>query len=201
MKNILFVGNSYTYYSDMPEKLFAPMAEQAGFPCAVTSVTVGGCCLHRFADAGDGPGKKLRAAIPGQRYDMVVLQEYGTQPVRDAEDFRRSVAALMALLGPQTDRFMLYATPGRKEGHPDLAKLGMTSAELTEKLARAYDAVGREFGLPVAHVGRAFLAHQAAHPAEELYDPDLLHPSLPGSKLAAREILRVMMEAYEGVTR
>ena len=29
MKNILFVGNSYTYYSDMPEALFAPMARAA----------------------------------------------------------------------------------------------------------------------------------------------------------------------------
>ena len=87
---------------------------------------------------------------------------------------------------------MLYATPGRKEGHPDLAELGMSSAEMAEKVAAAYDAVGEKFGLPVAQVGRVFLAHSG----EDLYDPDLLHPSLRGSTLAAEEILRVMMGEY-----
>jgi hypothetical protein len=196
MKHVLFVGNSYTYYSDMPEKLCAPMAEAAGFPCTVTSVTVGGCTLSRFADENDGPGKKLRDAIVGQRYDMVVLQEYGTGPVRDPESFEKSAAALMALLQPQAERFMFYATCGRKTGHPDLEKLGMTEAELDEALACAYDRAGTKLGLPVAHVGRAFLRHMAEHPGDELYDPDLLHPSLLGSTLAAREILQVMMEQY-----
>ena len=197
MKNILFVGNSYTYYSDMPEKLFAPMAEAAGFPCRVTSVTVGGCRLSRFADAEDVPGQKLREAIAGQHYDMVVLQEHGTGPVRDAASFEKSAAALMDLLGPQAERLMFYATCGRKTGHPDLEKLGMTEAELDEALARAYDKAGSQLGLPVAHVGRAFLRHMAQHPEDELYDPDLLHPSLLGSTLAAREILQVMMKAYD----
>ena len=27
---ILFIGNSYTYYHDMPERIFAPMAQEAG---------------------------------------------------------------------------------------------------------------------------------------------------------------------------
>ena len=70
----------------------------------------------------------------------------------------------------------------------------MTEAELTEALACAYDAVGEKFGLPVAHVGRAFAAYAAEHPAEELYDPDLLHPSLLGSTLAAETILREVLQ-------
>jgi hypothetical protein len=36
MKNILFIGNSYTYFNDMPEKIFAPRAEAAGYPANVT---------------------------------------------------------------------------------------------------------------------------------------------------------------------
>lgn len=196
MKSILFIGNSYTYYSDMPEKLFAPMAEAAGFPCRVTSVTVGGCTLERFADENDGPGKKLRKAIAGQQYDIVVLQEQGLRPATEPEVFRRSVEALLTFLKPQAQHFMLYATPGRKDGHGDLEKLGLTSAELTEQLAASYDTVGRAFGLPAAQVGRVFLARQAVCPDEELYDADLLHPSLAGSTLAAGEILRVMMREY-----
>lgn len=196
MKQILFIGNSYTYYSDMPEALFAPLAARAGLDCRVTSVTVGGCTLARFADETDGPGQKLRDAIAGQHYDLVVLQEHGTQPVRNPATFEKSVAALLRLLQPHAERFLLYATCGRKTGHKDLAMLGMTEAELNEALACAYDAVGEKFGLPVAHVGRAFVTYAAEHPEAELYDPDLLHPSLLGSTLAAEEILRQVLEAF-----
>ena len=194
MKNILFIGNSYTYYSDMPQALFAPLAARAGLDCRVTAVTVGGCTLARFADETDGPGQKLREAIAEQHYDLVVLQEHGTQPVRNPALFEQSVAALLRLLQPQAERFILYATCGRKTGHSDLEKLGMTEAALPEALACAYDAVGEKFGLPVAHVGRAFAAYAAEHPAEELYDPDLLHPSLLGSTLAAETILREVLK-------
>ena len=194
MKNILFIGNSYTYYSDMPQALFAPLAARAGLDCRVTAVTVGGCTLARFADETDGPGQKLREAIAEQHYDLVVLQEHGTQPVRNPALFEQSVAALLRLLQPQAERFILYATCGRKTGHPDLEKLGMTEAELTEALACAYDAVGAKLGLPVAHVGRAFAAYAAEHPEAELYDPDLLHPSHLGSTLAAETILREVLK-------
>ena len=194
MKHILFVGNSYTYYSDMPEKLFAPMAREAGVDCCVTSVTVGGCTLERFADENDSAGQKLRTAIAGQQYDLVILQEQGTQPVRNPVSFEKSAAALLALFRPQAEKFMFYATCGRKTGHQDLTVLGMTEAELNEALAQAYGAVGAKLGLPVAHVGRAFAAYAAEHPEAELYDPDLLHPSLLGSTVAAETILREVLK-------
>ena len=196
MKNILFVGNSYTYYSDMPEALFAPMAKAAGFECTVTMVAVGNCSLSRFADETDRAGQKLRDAIAGQHYDMVVLQEHGRRPVAEPAYFDDGLARLLRLLGPQAERFMLYATPGRQNGHADLRQLGMDCAEMTEQVAQAYDAAGEKYGLPVAQVGRAFLRYGAAHPEAELYDPDLLHPSMLGSALAAEEILRVMMGEY-----
>ena len=194
MMDILFIGNSYTYYSDMPEALFAPMAKKAGLDCRVSSVTVGGCTLERYVDENDSAGQKLRAAIAGQHYDLVILQEQGVRPAVAPELFFESAAALMQLLKGQAERFMFYATPGRKDGHADLLKLDMTGRELTEKLAASYDAVGQKFGLPVAHVGRAFLDYRAAHPAAELYDPDLLHPSLLGSTLAAEVILREILK-------
>ena len=89
----------------------------------------------------------------------------------------------------------------RPDGGPELsykaAQLGaqeVTEAELNEALAQAYDAVGAKLGLPVAHVGRAFAAYAAEHPEAELYDPDLLHPSLLGSTVAAETILREVLK-------
>lgn len=39
--NILFIGNSYTYYNDMP-KMLESLARAAGFYAEVASVTKGG---------------------------------------------------------------------------------------------------------------------------------------------------------------
>ena len=69
----------------------------------------------------------------------------------------------------------------------------MTSQEMTDSLAAAYDRAGEMFGIPVVHVGKAFVAYRQNHPEEELYDPDLSHPSLAGSCLAAQEILKAII--------
>ena len=40
--SLLLIGNSYTYYHDMPTELFARMAESAGYTLDVTAITKGG---------------------------------------------------------------------------------------------------------------------------------------------------------------
>ena len=120
MQKILFVGNSYTYYNDMPTALFVPKAEAAGFPCQVTAVTRGGWTLAKFADPNDEEGARLRSVVEGQQYDWVILQEQSCRPVVNQDAFFRGVEDLKILLAPQTDRFLLYATWGRKPGSEKL---------------------------------------------------------------------------------
>ena len=194
MKKILFVGNSYTYYNDMPEALLVPMAEAAGFPCQVTAVTRGAWTLSKFADPNDEEGARLRSVVAGQQYDWVILQEQSLRPVVDKDAFFRGVEALKRLLAPQTERFLLYATWGRKPGSEKLEELGMTGQEMTDKLAEAYEEAGSRFGMAVAHAGRAFAAYGAAHPEEELYHPDRSHPSAKGSAIAAETLLSALMK-------
>ncbi|MBQ7353998.1 MAG: SGNH/GDSL hydrolase family protein [Clostridia bacterium] len=193
MKNILFIGNSYTYYSDMPEAIFAPMAELAGYPCNVTSVTHGGYFLYQFAAPENEEGKRLRSTIAGNHYDTVVLQDHSVGPIFKREEFEKAVGDLMKLFGDYADQFVLYATWGRHPDSPDLARFGLTNPEMTAKLSEAYNEVGERYGIKVAEVGKAFAARRAAHPEDELYDPDLTHPSKLGSTVAAETILRVIM--------
>jgi hypothetical protein len=195
MKNILFIGNSYTYYNDMPEAIFAPMAEQAGYPANVTSVTRGGYHLFQFADPEDEGGKQLRAAIAGNHYDVVVLQDQSSGPIFERVEFEQAVGDLMKLFGEQADRFVLYATWGRHPGSPDLAEFGFTSEEMTAKLSASYNEVGARYGIDVAEVGKAFAARREANPDADLYDPDCTHPSAAGSTVAAEVILRTIMQA------
>ena len=193
MKNILFIGNSYTFYSDMPASIFAPMAEAAGYPCKVTAVTHGGYFLYQFADPQNEDGKRLRETISEQHYDAVVLQDHSIGPIFKRSEFEQAVGDLMALLNRQADQFVLYATWGRHPNSPDLARFGLTNPEMTEKLIVAYDEVGARYKIKVAHVGKAFAAYSKENPVDDLYDPDLTHPSRLGSTVAAETILKEIM--------
>lgn len=193
MKKILFVGNSYTYYNDMPLQIFAAKAAAAGLAVEVTAVTRGGWTLSKFADPEDEEGRRLRSVVEGQHYDYVVLQEQSCRPVVAPEKFFDGVGSMKSLLAGQADRFFLYATWGRKPGNEKLQELELTNEEMTEKLAAAYDEAGERFDMPVAHAGKAFAAYRAAHPEVELYDPDGSHPAYKGSEIAAETILSMIL--------
>jgi len=193
-KSILFIGNSYTYYFDMPEKIFAPMAAAAGLEFEVQSVTHGGYRLSRYADPKDEEGQRLRAVVKGRHFDCIVLQDHSLSTILDPDGFFTGIHDLKRLLEAHTDRFVLYATWGRKTGCETLHRIGMTSAQMTEHIARAYEEAGRRFGMTVAHVGRAFAVYARKHPDAELYWEDLHHSSRLGSTIAAETILAALAD-------
>lgn len=192
-KKILFVGNSYTYYHDMPNKIFAPLAKAKGWDCEVETLTHGGYKLSWFADPENEEGKRLRSVTAGRHYDCIVLQDHSLSTIVDTEGFFRGIGALKELLREQTDRFVLYATWGRKPGCVTLEELGMTNEEMTRHIAQKYDEAGSRFGMDVAHVGRAFAAYSQVHPEAELYFEDLHHSSYLGSTIAAQTILDTIL--------
>ena len=61
---VLFIGNSYTYYNDMPQAAFTELAKAAGFEVEVTAVTQGGYKLCWFADQ---PLEKMEISAKAQR--------------------------------------------------------------------------------------------------------------------------------------
>lgn len=194
-KSVLFVGNSYTYYHDMPERIFAPMAAAAGHDMEVHAVTHGGYKLAWYADPENEEGKRLRAVVDGRHFDCIILQDHSLSTIEDPSGFFGGIRSLKELLEPHTDRFVLYATWGRKPGCVTLDELGMTNPEMTRHVAEAYDEAGQRFSMTVAHVGKAFAAYSAAHPEAELYFEDLHHSSVLGSTVAAETILAAVVNA------
>jgi hypothetical protein len=194
-KSILFIGNSYTFYNDMPTAIFAPMAEAAGLPLEVTAVTKGGWKLSRFADPADEGGALLAAELAkGKKYDYVVLQDHSLRTIKNPDKFFAGVAACRDLLADRAGEFILYVTWGRKIGSPQLEELGLTTAEMAERISAAYGEAAARYGMKLAEVGRAFLAESEAHPDVELYNADLTHPSPAGSEIVARTILKAIMD-------
>ena len=70
--NILFIGNSYTYYNDMPA-IFQTLARDNGKDVTATAVTKGGRMLVAYKNPYDATTEKLVAALQ-QHYDICILQ-------------------------------------------------------------------------------------------------------------------------------
>lgn len=181
--SILFVGNSYTYFNDMPKTYFQKAAEEAGYNVTVTAITQGGAYLHQYADPEHERGKLLRREISEKKYDVAVIQEQSLNPIKDKEDFYGGVRDLKALI--DADHFVLYATWGRNVGSSTLEELALTCEEMTEQLSLAYNNAAKLYDMRVAEVGKVFLDYE---PRNDLYHEDHSHPSAIGSSIAARVI-------------
>ena len=184
MIDILFIGNSYTYVNNLPE-IFKNIAKSAGIEVSVAAVTNGGWTLEKHASTEDVYGMTTDIVLKGKKFDIVVLQEQSILPAAETEKFREAVKILLEKVKANGAKPYFYCTWGRKEGSTVLTDNGWTHKKMTEKLANAYDAVGKEFSVPVAHVGKAFYKINISHTGIDLYTSDLSHPSKYGSYLAA----------------
>ena len=184
MPSLLFVGNSYTYYNDMP-RMLADLAKENGRELTVDSVTQGGRKLLAYENPDDPYTKELTLRLSEGSYDIAILQEQSLLPILDREAFRRGVEHLLGRYLSSVPRILLYETWARTEGHAALAEHGWSVSRMGEALRDAYRTVGESVGAEISPVGRAFEAFRAAYPALELYASDLTHPSPLGSALAA----------------
>lgn len=185
--NILFVGNSYTFFNDMPQ-LFYKTAQENGQAVVVDSVTKGGRRLCENLNENDEWNRTIRGLAAQKKYDVLILQEQSFFALVDFEKFEDGIRGLMDLVSPA--RTLLYATWGRKTGAPLLEERGWTSEGMTASLAEAYALAAKHCGAEVAHVGRCFARLGSLHPMQDLYRPDLSHPSYFGSCVAALSLYK-----------
>jgi lysophospholipase L1-like esterase len=191
MKTILFIGNSFTYYHNMPD-LVAAKLEQAGGPHQVESLTKGGWFLSRFADPQDAYGAMLRENYCGRHWDILVLQDQSFNPVAHFEDFLDGARKLQRLLKPE--KLLLYQTWAYEDGTDKLNQTGLSYEQMHRALKQAYDSAAAELGGKVVPVGDCFADYRLKYPEINLYMPDHYHPSAEGSNLAAEEFARAILE-------
>jgi len=167
---VLFIGNSYTYYNDLPS-MVERLASSEGSPSEVyaESVTAGGATLQRLWEGGGA-----LEAIRNGGWDFVVLQEQSTRPLQDPErmhEFARAFALEINRNGAETVFFLTWARQARPETQPGLN--------------RAYLTIARELRAKVAPVGPAWKVALDLSPEIPLHAEDGSHPTPTGSYLAA----------------
>ena len=194
--SVLFIGNSYTYYHDMPTQIFDQIARAAGYEPNVISVTCGGHSLEQHANVTDPYGLKVAMHLLPKninKFDFVVLQEQSMRPTfSDKSPFYDAVRTLSAKAKDINAKPILYSTWGRRSDSKDLKSMGLTNESMTWRLAAGYSAIGEELNIPVGHVGLAFYEVYTGNSGIELYDDDATHPSYAGSYLAAMTLFSKM---------
>jgi len=184
MKNILFIGNSYTFYNNMPE-LFQKLALENSKIVSVQSVTKGGRKLISYKDGEDPITLQLNEALDGNTYDVCFIQEQSVLPASDFELFMEGVEFVVKMLENKANSLILYATWGRKEGSEKLKEFHWTSEQMTSLLSAAYQKAADKIGADISPVGIHFQFVTKNYPEIDLYNTDLSHPSYSGSCLAA----------------
>ena len=177
---VLFIGNSYTFYNDLPG-LFVELARSGGHQVQVGMSAEGGATLSDHASS-----MVTRRKLEGEQWDYVVLQEQSQIPAilepREGE--------MLPAAGILVDRItetgatpILFMTWGNRDG---LRRAGYPDYQSQQTgLEEGYLAVAEQLNLALAPVGIAWGVALEADPELDLWAGDGAHPSLAGSYLVA----------------
>lgn len=170
-QKVLFVGNSYTYFWNLPQAV-AGMAASQSIPLSTQQSTAGGTNLGQHW-RGERGLKSVQKISEGG-YDAVILQDHSLRATEFPDSlllFGREFGALIRKHGAKPYLYMTWA----REWDPYM------QTELTE----TYLKLAAQIEAEVVPVGLAWQRARELRPGFPLYDSDGSHPSTLGTYLSA----------------
>lgn len=172
-EQVLFVGNSFTYYNNSVHKHYRGLRNansadgNARGDERMLSISGGSLAEHEGG---------LRQMLDAGQWDAVVLQGYSSGPITPgkAERFRdaaRDYAKAIRQSGAEPVFFMTWAYTSQPQ--------------MTAALDEAYSAIGAELDAKVVPVGLAFERALSIRPDLDLIISDDKHPTMAGTYLAS----------------
>lgn len=166
---VLFIGNSHTYFNDMPH-LFARMCEAlTGEQTDVTMLAFS----NRRLDWHCEEYFSVRFALLYGQYDYCVIQQFGhpIPPIEETEPPLEKLVNLCERVGTKPVLYMTWA----KRNEPENASL---ISDIYRTLAKRHHAI-------LAPIAELFEALRTEHPEIDLYWFDGSHASPYGDYLIA----------------
>ena len=198
---ILYIGNSYTYYHDLPQmvqSIVANIAQDFRMEISYKAYTPGGCTFKRHLQQPEE-----MAAIREGHWDYVVLQEQSSLPAMPTEvvqhetyPYARQLDSLVHVHNPQA-RVIFYMTWGHKDGcqeTPDGYPLISTYQGMQTRLITSYLEMTYQNDAWCAPVGMVWQRVRKERPYQTLYWPDRSHPSVLGTYIAANTIFTTFFQ-------
>ncbi len=182
---ILMLGNSFTYYHNMPDVLSALTGWE------VYANTRGGAYLSEQLDSNSDLGQKALALLTDEKWDYVIVQEQSNAPITKKQVFLESASKLCELIYKNGAFPVFYATWAYQEGSEKLSSLMMDYGTMDHSLYQSYHEAADKANAITADVGKAFTS---VRKTINLYEQDSYHPTQAGSLLAAVTISETICE-------
>jgi hypothetical protein len=168
---VLFVGNSYTYFWNLPQ-MVETMARSNDFAMIARKSTAGGTNWKQHWE-GD-KGLKSRSIIEDGNWDVVVLQNHSKSTINDLPQFMEYGDKLIELVKSTGARPVLYETWARS-----------FNPLMIDQIKSGYHELAEKHKLDVVHVGEIWALALDQRADLRLYDPDDSHPSTIGTYLTS----------------
>ncbi len=170
-KKVLFVGNSYTYFWNLPQQVTA-MAESREQAIVTRQSTSGG--VHLGQHWRGEKGLHSVELIKNGDFDVVIIQDHSMRSV-EAPDSLLHYGRLFGQLARQSGaKPYLYLTWAR-EWDP----------YMQEEITTTYTQLAQQIDAAVIPVGLAWSRARQLRPDLQMFDPDGSHPSPMGTYLTA----------------
>ena len=176
--NILFLGNSHTYYNDVPG-IVEGLGKANGMAINCTSFTEGGATINSLILKYK---TKIIEELNSTNYDYIIIQEQSTSNFRNYESFLTSAKEILKIADGVEVR--LYQTWAYEEGSQLLNDYGLTHDEMYQNIVDSYHNVSAITGIKINPVGDVFEAFINQYPDIKLYT-DGNHANRAGSYLSA----------------
>lgn len=187
-KQVLFIGNSYTYMNGLPE-LINQIAISKGNSLIYESHTPGGSTLMQHAS-----NSNVQSLLNATEWDYVILQEQSQNPsfppsqvASQVYPYAESLCEDIREANPCTEP-VFFMTWGRENGdsqncasYPPIC----TYEGMQDRLTESYTEMAQNNESLLAPIGIAWKDIREQHPEINLYSSDGSHPSIQGSYLAA----------------
>lgn len=167
--NVLFIGNSLTYYNDLPKMVAALAKADKQRPLHYERETPGGCTFEKHWKDG-----KALAKIQSRKWDYVVLQDNSQGPLTKRAsmfDHAKKFDSEIKKQGAKTLLYMTWALQNKPEDQATISK--------------AYLDLGAELKCQIAPVGNAWETALKGGKKPALHTADKKHPTATGTYLAA----------------
>lgn len=166
---VLFIGNSFTYYHDLP-RMIAELAKAGKQRTLVHDrETPGGCTLEKHWKDG-----KALAKIQMRAWDYVVLQDQSQAPLLKRDSMFEYGKKFDEEIKNRKSKTVLYLTWALQNQPEDQVAI-----------SKAYRDLAKMLNAEVAPVGDAWAAALQANPKRILHEADRKHPNATGTYLAA----------------
>ncbi|MBK7865102.1 MAG: hypothetical protein IPJ65_42200 [Archangiaceae bacterium] len=178
---VLFIGNSYTQFNDLPHMLERIAETSRASPrISTAAVLEGGAQLVTHWNQG-----RAQRRIAERRWTHVVVQGQSLEPIDDPTRFEDYALRFVDLSVAAHARPVLFVTWARGPGSPPRRVTGWHPL-MQDRISDAYRNVARQRPQSLlVCIGEAFRAAVEEHPELRLHDADLSHPTVHGSYLAA----------------